>query len=235
MNFKKYFLNESMTLYVKDHVYDEEPETVLDVIHKLWSKMNLSRWWKEGGRDWIVPDTLAPDGYSALEPKGTINVYVGLSKLGDSQELSEQFVNDVRQWIEEMDIQTNVRGPEISNDNGKTVYRIDIEVPQPEEQGPPEIQLSNRNAHEIFGNVLDIHDYEYGSIDATDLILKIDAYINDIDVKAGTVEPRDEKGEGGARIIDPGMNEEEVWERLNRIKAVAEWAIENGYRTLHLS
>lgn len=235
MKFKDYFLNESMTLYVKDHVYDQEPETILDVIHKMWNKVSASRWWKEGGRDWIVPETLAPDGYSALESKGTINVYVGLSKLGDSQELSEQFVNDARQWIEEMDIPTNVRGPEISNDNGKTVYRIDIEVPQPEEQGPPEIQLSNRNAYEIFGNVLDIHDYEYGSIDARDLILKIDAYINEIDVRAGTVEPRDEKGEEGARIIDPGLSEQDIWDRLNRIKAVAEWAIENGYRTLYLT
>ena len=145
--------------------------------------------------DWS-PDT---SHHSYNDPKGTINWY---PREGVPDEAQQQIVKDVSTHIQKAGFAevVNVR-KELSGSTEGTVWRIDIEVPEPTEESAPEIQLSNRNAYEIFGNVLDIHDYEYSSIDARDLILKIDAYIDEIDVKAGTVEPRDEKGEGGPRII----------------------------------
>ena len=229
----KSYINESVTLYVKDHKYDDYPDDVLGVIHHLWSKINMSRWWKEGGRDWIDSDTIAPDGMDALEPKGTINFYAGLTKLGDSPELAEAFLGELRQWIEGLDIPTQVRGPERSNSfrGAPLVYRIDIDIPEKNIEDPPLLQMSNSNAHEVFENVLDI--YDPGNIDARDLLIRIDSYINDIDIRAGVREPRDERTEAGARVIDQGIDEDYIKTRLDQIRSIAEWAIENGYNTLY--
>ena len=230
MNFKDFFfMNESVTLSVAD-APEPGPKGVLDVIHAtsnfIWYK---SRWAKEAPEwlgdmtDWS-PDT---SHHSYNDPKGTINWY---PPEGVPEEAQGQIINDVAQHIQQTGLAEviNVR-KEISGSTEGTVHRIDIEVNESEEGGP-EIQMSNSNAHEMFENVLGI--YDTSDINARDLLIRIDTYINEIDINAGIREPRDERGEGGARIIDPGMDTDYITQRLEQIRAMAEWAIDNGYTTL---
>ena len=224
-----------MTLHVAD-ADDPPPQGVLDVIHSsgrfIWYK---APWSKEyGRRGWLGDMTnWAPDGGQAFEAKGTINWYV---PRGVPAGAEKEIVKDVAHYIQKSGFADviNVR-KETSKSTHGPVYRIDIEVPEPSEESAPELQLSNRNAYEIFSNVLDIGDHEYHEISARDLLLKIDAYIDEIDIKAGTVDPRDEKSESGSRIIDPGLSVQNIQDRLNTIKRMAEWAIDNGYSTLRLT
>ena len=72
----------------------------------------------------------------------------------------------------------------------------------------------------------------YEDIDARDIIFRIDALIDDIDIRAGTIEPTDDQKTGRARIIDPGLSEGDIRQRLEYIKTIAEWALENGYSSL---
>ncbi len=231
-SFKDYFfLNESVTLRVAG-APEPGPTGVLDVIHKashfIWYK---SRWAKEAP-EWLGDITSwSPDTshHSYNDPKGTINWY---PPEGVPEEAQVQIINDVAQHIQQAGLAEviNVR-KEISGSTEGIVHRIDIEVNESEE-GAPEVQMSNSNAHEMLENVLGIYDSE---IDARDLLIRIDSYIDEVDINAGIREPRDERGEKGARIIDPGIDADYINQRLEQIRAMAEWAIDNGYTTLHAS
>ena len=233
--FKDYFLNESVTLTVAD-ADSPPPEGVLDVIHAasrfIWYK---SRWAKEAP-EWLgdtshwSPDT---SHHSYNDPKGSINWY---PPKGVPDKAERQIIKDVASHIQEAGLAEviNVRKERSGSTDG-TVYRIDIEVPEPDEQSAPEMQMSNRNAYEILHNVLDVRylDGDYEQIDARDLLFRIEAIVDEIDIRAGTVEPKDERGEGGARIIDPGMDQGDIEKRLGYIKKMAQWALDNGYSKLN--
>ena len=234
ITFKDYFLNESVTLRVAS-AGEPAPEGVLDVIHAasrfIWYK---SRWSKEAPEwlgdmsDWS-PDT---SHHSYNDPKGSINWYPPKDVPEKAQ---RQIIQDVATHIQEAGLAEviNVR-KERSRSTDGTVYRIDIEVSEPEEESAPEMQMSNRNAYEILHNVLDVRhlDGGYEEIDARDLLFRIEAIVDEIDIRAGTIEPKDERGEGGARIIDPGMDQGHIEKRLEYIKKIAKWALENGYSKL---
>ena len=57
----------------------------------------------------------------------------------------------------------------------------------------------------------------------------VDAIINDIDVRAGVVEPQSGKTEGGAQFYDQGIDEDYIRNRVIQVRAVAQWALDNDY------
>ena len=223
-----------MTLHVAD-ADDPPPQGVLDVIHSsgrfIWYK---APWSKEyGRRGWLGDMThWAPDGGQAFEAKGTINWYV---PSGVPEDAEKEIVKDVAHHIQKAGFADVIKvRKEISKSTDGPVYRIDIEVPEPSEESAPEMQMSNRNAYEVLHNVLDIpyYDGSFDEIDARDLLFRIEAIIDDIDISAGIIEPKDEKREDGPHIIDPGLDKGDIEKRLNHIKHIAQWAIDNGYSKL---
>ena len=259
LNFEKYFLNESMNLQVVDHSYDNYPDDVLSVIHgPVWNAINKSEWWRnkkldaalkaaeeadnegeiekvkellarwyEQRRKWLNPHIIGPDGYDFDKKQGIINFYPDMSYIGKQDDYIEQFLGLIRQSIERFDIPTHVTGPEQSGDRDSRVYRIHIDIPDRVKDDPPEVQMSQRNAYEVFHNVLDVKTEE--PVDARDLVFRIDAIINDIDVRAGVVEPQSGKTEGGAQFYDQGIDEDYIRNRVIQVRAVAQWALDNDY------
>ena len=227
------YLNESVTVYVRDYEYNREPETVLDLIHSIYPRLEKTRWWLEGGRDWLGSAAFSPDGMDWDKQEGTINFYPPDTL---PKELAPELVADVAKIIEGLGSRVidYSKSPEQSGSTGGDVYRWKVHIPPAKHDDPETMQLSNRNAYEVLHNVLDV-DYREGPfelIDARTIILKIEAFLDDIDINAGVIEPSDEKGERGARMIDPGLNKADISGRIRQLHKMATWALNNGYTKL---
>lgn len=113
------------------------------------------------------------------------------------------------------------------------VVRIPIlQIPKRQENKPPDLNMSNANAIHIFYNVLGMKEYTeegdggiYGFSDmpAADLIMKIDTMF--------APEERSSSGDD-SRIVDPGLNPEQIDQRLMRVRQIAQWALDNNYSTI---
>lgn len=126
--------------------------------------------------------------------------------------------------------------------------------------GPPELNLSNINSYQIFHNVLQFEGEHEFTMDAKELIERIEVLAHDKSwIDKNIIKPTDsdwpeaerdtedpvenphldmmgkitgQLGSGGARIIGGGLNTDDIKFRLREIWKVAKWAVDNGYKTI---
>jgi len=251
MNFKDFYLNESVTMMIDD-APGAAPTGVLDIIHDmqhwLWYK---SPWGKEyGGRGWLgdmnswAPDTSHHD-YDA--PAGSINWYPPEEA---PEEAQEQIINDYAAEIENRGLARvkKVRHEKSGSTDGM-VYRVDIEIVDPDVENAPEIQMSNSNACFVLHNVLNVPAYTYVKkwheadwvaepIDSCDEAINGVAFdpvnvrwlLSQIDSVDGTeLRSGIRSSVNEPNFIDQGIDEEYIMKQLKRIKHMAKWALDNGY------
>ena len=100
----------------------------------------------------------------------------------------------------------------------------------------PMLNLSNANAHLIFGQLLGFPGEEggYSNISAADLYRKIEELERDqIDIHAR--DPYSQQRPGGAMMHFGGLSSEDIMLRLEQIKKIAQWALHNHYDTLYVA
>jgi hypothetical protein len=226
----------SVNVSVKDFNYPEELYDLGSVTYKLmqtlWTQLQSILNGAEFNyfSDNRIGEYIAPDGEDFFKPTGTINLYLS----GLPKEKLPNIIAALKFLMKEINIEPGaVSGIENSGAYSSQVVRIEaVKNDNKETQdGPPEINMSNSNASEVLGALN--YRMEDGSIciDAWEIIRRIDNTIPQT-IDEYVRPPTDEKSEGGARVIDMGTNAEYIKEKMDRIKDIAQWAVDNNYRQI---
>jgi hypothetical protein len=198
---------------------------------------------------------LTIDGNTDMNAKsGILNLYYS----GYTKETLDKILKIVEHELNKLHIQYEQFKIEKSKMFKCDVIRIPILNIPHEYSGAPELNMSNRNAYHIFKNILQFDpDDEAASaftFDAHELKQRIETILkhdpewiknNQIN-KNDSDWPEDERGEpqnfenphddiankifggGSARIIQMGLSDEDIRQRLYKILEITNWAIEHG-------
>lgn len=237
MNFYEFYniINESMDVRIKDADYKNRLDNILNVCVYLENKLyNIINSFTPEQKEYYdknrVAELISPDGDGAFKTKGIINFYLRPIP----PDLINKFIQAIKYYLQEVNIKYAQFYEEDSNSwKNSRVVRIPIlEIPK-EDAGPPELNLSNINAHLIFNDVLGfkgVDNYHY-VISARDLLIKIDNlpdFVSDINARSNNIT----KGSSGATFMDFGYSGDQIRQRLQKIRQIAIWAIENNYDTI---
>lgn len=240
MNFYKLnsLLYESMDVRVKDAKYENPMETVGDLAWYLGSKLgklldSLNKDQKEYFSKNRAPEFVVADGPgggkedSHFMNKGILNVYLK----GIPTEYHQKIKDAAVYFLQDANVDHGGVITNTSNAYGGDTIRITINKMPQSKNRPPEINMSNGNADHIFSKVLNLDQYNVGYgyvIPARELLIKIDNYndeLADIDARL----PTTHTGSGGASMISFGLDGNQIKQRLEKIRSIASWAIENNY------
>lgn len=238
MDFKEFYNKlyvESVTFSIADS--EKEIETLGDLSQQLtlqFHKFLLNN----GYTNESIPDTLrgydnviAIDGDSDyFGQEGILNVYTDEIM----NNLKDKTLGMIKYYIGEFNAELlNRPYVETSGIRKGDVWRFKIKI-NPVNNQPPELNLSNANARilliDILGYPSDMLE-EYPNISANELLMKIEQ-IEDNDYVINKNQRKD-KQEGN--MISMGLSPEQIKQRLNELKKVCQWAIENDYTYIQLS
>jgi hypothetical protein len=226
----KTVISESMNVTIKDFPYQRELNGILDMCHYISNKVSYDLLKKElspeqwdNRRDFNY--SFDPDGMDAFEPTGTINFY-----LGDyPEQLIDKTVSYIKYILAENDIKVGSTSRE-----GDRVVRINVVSNDYKVQNPPDINLSNGNAKEIFEEIIG-----YNSVDeemnAVDLLMKIQSARKSILTKPEKSSFTKSGGDGKAHMYGPSHGQDYHNRTLDRIEELAQWAVDNGYQTIYVA
>lgn len=247
-------LNESMTLYVKDADY-KKLTTLLDIsfdlmhiLDKIWNKIPEDQ--QNYFRKNRVSEFVTPDGNDYDKSKGIINLYTS----GFTSKFLREYLKECLKRLKELNIQVGKLYKEQSKTYKSEVIRIPILKNIQTYSGPPEVNMSNRNAYHIFHNVLQFNpdDDDASSFHfTTDELKKVVEYVlrQDPDwVDSNQIGTNDYSHEnphdaiakdigdklGGVTMISGGLHREQIRERLERILDVVRWAEKHGHKELYV-
>lgn len=140
---------------------------------------------------------------------------------------------------------------EKNRDMRKTrVIRIPIlQIPKANVNEPPEVNMANSNAVLIFRDILKFeptHDQnadgspdpfadagtEFGNIDAWQVLQRIDQALRGGSIDIHQRDPYTKQQPGNATIHHGGYDASSIKRRLEQIRQIAQWAVDNGYSQL---
>lgn len=241
MKFKEFYYRNIIKEGVHFTVADAttQPETVGDVTGKLlYSNKEVYRFFDNFSEEELqkfrkekVMDFIAADGDSYFKDEGNINFYTA----GFSEENQKKFLELIKYYIVEYNgvITGNIK-KEKSNTYKSDVYRIPVKITKPDEENPPDVQLSNANARLILSDVLgyssDTID-EYPDLNANELLYKIEQIEDNDYVITKAVRPETVDG----NMYSSGLSKEDIKYRLDMLKKLCEWAVKNHYTNIRLS
>jgi hypothetical protein len=245
-------INESMDMGIDGFRYEDELENVFDISHyvikkiayDLWPKLGFTKEQEEeiGG----IGDSFTPDGSDAFEPVGTMNFYTA----GFPSESVDKIVGYIKYILNEKDIKVGeVKYEKVKDkikpedfeswgitDGGESlrVVRIPIiENGSGDSGNPPEVNLSNTYAHKIFGEILGFEGDGPYSMDAADLLMKLDSARKQMVARKDIPDTVQHSTEGN---IHRTINGKDYYFRtFDKIENFAKWAISKGYRSLHVA
>jgi hypothetical protein len=248
MNFYKLnqIINESVDVRVSDAEY---PSTLNDLLElsfelnsKLWRTLKVSpehgKYYQDtphhiDGKFTKHPDgPVVVDGDDQFKTTGTLNLYLKPFH----PEIKDKAVKAIKYMLDELNVKYGMFKEELDSSGEVRVVRIPVlQLPAVDHSKmPPEMNMSNGNAHHIFWDVLKI-PYDYSlTISARDLLMKIDQYdhdMADIDVRL----PTQSVGAKGSVFISGGLSGDAIRLRLDRLREIAMWAIKNHYDTIQVA
>ena len=257
-------VNESMNLYVKGADY-KRLDSLGEVSHRLqaplWHFLSSlpqdQQDYSKKNHTFPTYEILVPDGPYYFKPTGVLNFYTaGLVRNALIGSLKVIFGK-----LKEMGLTYGKIKTEKSGTYNSNVIRIPI-TNNPHEnsyQGPPELNLSNVNAYQIFHNVLQYEGEHDFSMKAKELMERIETLVkNDPSwIDKNTIKPTDshwpkaeqdpqdvenphmdivnQLGAGGARMIGGGVSRDQIRERLHDIYLIAQWADDHGFEDLYVA
>ena len=203
---------------------------------------NWSEFEKENYQNNRPMETFSPDGYTDFnESTGTINFYpAGLSK-----RLEDETIDGLKKFFDKNEFE--VEWPPKKEKSGAfdgDVYRLNV-TKNPEDDRDvdeaPEVNFSNTNMEAILrtiGLVEMAEDYG-GEIGVDELMLRIR---NASGVKQARLPYHSdmekfrnpEAKQKGATVIDPGLSDTDIDERLSKLFNLAKWAKKNGYEKISI-
>ncbi len=248
MNYRDFFtLQESMTTSVVGADYESKDlENLLGVSFILMRKVvnpvynTLSKFDMEYFQQNRSMEVITPDGDDTFKPTGTLNFYVA----GFREDAVKKIIDGVKRYLPQVGLTLGgVRGPEKSKSFKSDVVRFDItsnkNVDKSEEV--PEVQLSNANAHLIYGDVLQLPDFEEGyTIEAMDLYNRIkdvlDRHEEDETYLTNLARlPSMDVGDKGAMMYGGAMRADDIVDRLKRIAQLCLYAMKHGHNKISIA
>lgn len=240
-------LRESMNVYIKDYNQSGDIHELDDltnilqkkVVYPLMEKIpeeqqQIIR--KSGSFEVVVPDGVY---YSDGTP--IVSVYVG----GWPQELITKLLNGLKYYMDELKIKYSPFKLERSGmysrnqapGGGAPVYRFEVLSLRTTKDAASQLNLTNTNARVIFHDLLGFpEDNEGGffNISPQDLLIKIENLERDqLDLHAR--DPYQTQIKGGAKAFHGGLDIEQIKQRLEIIKKIAQYAIKNGYMEIYVT
>ena len=198
-------------------------------------------------------ETIVPDGsyYEKEGPTGIINFYIS----GFMSQVQQQVVKAIFDELRTLGIKWGAVKKEQSGMYKSEVIRIPVVTNDNFYVGPPDLHYSNQNAYLIFNKILQYEGEHSFTMNAEELKQRIMSLSHDrgwvskherpttgTDYSKGEEpKPTDDEenphdkinqqlGAGlGANIINFGLNEQEIWQRLEQIYELADWATKHGY------
>ena len=239
-SFKEWFqLQESMSVYVQGHDYQSDINDLDDVANILKKRVLYPAWEKlDEGQQKKVQEAgsahhgmIVPDGDYYGEGKNLLNFYIG----GWPEEMVPKLVQGIKYFLDNMGIkyapfETNTSGMYESK-----VVRISILKYETSKNSPALLNLSNDNATLIFRDLLKFPSEEGGFTDISpaDLYRKIEELEKDmIDIHAR--DAYSSQRQGGAAFFAGGLSTEQITSRLEQIKQIAKWAMDNHYDQMYV-
>lgn len=252
-------ITESMDLYVSGANYEK-----IDTLGRLsFQLMNpIARFLEKLPKDQLdyfeknrMLEWLTPDGDDFFKPIGTLNLYTsGFTRQALIGSLKVLFDSLKKLGVSYGKVKT-----EPSRMYKSTVIRIPI-THNPfvgKYQGPPELNLANMNAHNVFHNVLQ-YEWDNGcSMKADELLQRVATVLKhdpewidknkrdrfDSQTDDQSQMPDDpvlkalagDGGDNGPRIISGGQSAERITHILYKIAEIAQWAIKHGHKDLYVN
>jgi hypothetical protein len=253
-------LRESMNVMVKGVAYDRNMGDLNDVCNAILDKVlspilhklppDQQAYFQKNGVGFY--ETIVPDGsYFSGDGGGTgvINFYIS----GLMSGMKDEVLDNVLGFLTKLGIKYDSPKVEQSGVYKSQVVRIPVTQNPNGGERPPEINLSNVNAYQIFHNVLQYEGEHNFSMPAKDLIQRIvtilkhdpewikknvinrtdsdwpDAERDDQEVDNPHLDIVNQLGAGGARMIGMGLDEDAIMRRLLEILELAKWAVQKGH------
>jgi len=233
------WLNESMSIYVSGHEYHNDINGLDDLAEQLKRKVLYKAWDKlppekqkevqDGGA--MHHGMLTPDGSYYGEGKEVLNFYTA-----GWGELIPTLVQGIKYFLDELHVKYGPFKVEKSGMFGSEVMRIPILSWKQTENTPPLLNMSNTNAHLIFGELLGFPGEEggYSDISPADLYRKIEELEkHQLDIHAR--EPYSTKQKTGPTVHYGGLSSEDIAARLEQVKRVAKWALDNHFDSIYVA
>ena len=229
--------NASMNVMIPDYKYPRKKDTVLDIAYLLMDYLEPFfnkltgfelEYWKKNR----IPDFITSDGDDYDKETGTINVYLK----GLPERTYPILNNIISKALTKEGFQFTPPIIENSNMYESKVMRIKITNNPYSNQNnqPPELNLANDNAILIFQKILGYDLSEsYAEFPIFDLMHKINKLTNEKIEENERPWSRD-WGKGKAELITGEYNLEQIQRTINKIKEIANWALQHGYKRLSI-
>jgi hypothetical protein len=228
-----------MSVYVNGHDYHSQINDLDDLANQIKRKVFYPAWDKlstqqqqdvmDGGSNHHM--MFAPDGSYYANGTQILNFYT--AGWGN---MIPNLIKGIKYFLDEMNVKYGEFKIEKSNMFNSEVVRIPILKWEQSKNAPPLINLSNNNAHLIFGELLGFQgeDGGYFNISPSDLYRKIESlekHQYDIHAK----DPYTIKHKNGPTVYHGGLSSEDIHTRLEQIKKIAKWALDNHYDQIYVT
>lgn len=239
-SFKDWLQIESMSVYVQGYDYQDDINDLDDVANSLKRKVLYPAWEKlskeqqemvekggSGQHSMIVPD----GDYYADSKNQVINFYTA----GWPHDMVPGLIQGIKYYLDEMRIKYGQFKIDDSGMFDSEVVRIPVLQYSTSKNSPALLNLSNDNAMVIFRDLLKFPEESGGFVDISpaDLYRKIETLEKDmIDIHAR--DPYSSQQKGGATYISGGLSSEGIASRLEQLKQIAKWALDNHYDQMYV-
>lgn len=237
-----------MDMGIKDFQYEDDLENILDICNYIIKMIGKELWdgYKQETRESGWSDKIDPDGSDAFEPIGTINFYaagVDIDDMNKTIEFIKYILNERDIKVGEVKyekVKDKIKPEDFPKwnitDGGESlrVVRIPIIENNSGDSGnPPEVNLSNTYAHKIFGEILGMEGGGPYTMDATDLLMKLDSARKQMVVRKDIPDTVQHSVQGNMHNTINGKDY--YFRTFDRIEEFAKWALARGYRSLHVA
>jgi hypothetical protein len=219
-------LNEGMSVMVADYNYSSDIKNIEDVCHMLMKNL-VYPMLSSGKLKTSAPhvhDTIVPDGNYYASGTEVINFY--------TFDFDEQSINaimsGIKYYLDEMHIKYGPFKKEKSGMHNSEVFRIPVLSLKKTNNNAPSLDLSNTNAILIFRELLGYHGEHSFMINAKELYNKISSLTDDM-IKIHVRDMYSSQRPSGALSISYGLSFDDIKLRLEEIKKIALWAINNKF------
>lgn len=218
---------------VSNHDYSNQISNIEDINIFLLKKVIYPAYEKleSPDKDKIrVHDVLAPDGDYYSHGLLVLNLYTN----GWGDKLKD-VISGIRYYLDELGVKYDAFKTEKSGMFDGEVVRIPIKSISKTSNNAPSLDMSNSNAVLIFRDILKIKENDSGffDINVRDLYQRIEN-LRDDDIKLHAKDAYSSQVTGGPKIIHGGLNFNDIKLRLNEIKKIALWAMNNHYDTINV-
>ena len=224
-SFKDYFfLNEGLDLHISDHRGHYWTKEILGVTSELSRILNP----KFG----VMYGDITPDDNNYNQREGNINIYRAEGQddtsHGDTAKAAWQWLRDNGFNIGEVKLDTS------QFREGEPVWRIYINE-MPPDDNEPGVHMTYGNAADVFEFIGygpgEISNIEHFSLDANDLLYRIETVEGDTNRMKQHERPNEQEG----NFYSMGQDYTDIQRKVGYIKELAQWAIDNGYPTVNAS